>query len=364
MTDARLEIVSAGAYASIQDAGRHRLRRVGVPWSGALHRPYLQLANALVGNAPSAPAIEHLDGGMRLRAAAGKVLVGVAGNARVDLVRGGETLRGSAWRSYVLAEGDELRIGALAAGRLVYVAVAGLRSPEILGSRATYVRAGIGRALAAGDRLTVTAGETGAEAEAKAGGERRLPGPPPADDGPIRVVLGPQAGHFGDAALRQFLASEYVVTREADRMGVRLGGDPLAHRTGTHREIVSDATVPGSIQVPGNGQPIVLLADAQTAGGYPKIATVISADLARVADTRPGSILRFQAVAVTAAERLARDAAARTQALIDSIRPAGGEGGGPDLAALYAGNLVGGVIDALSSDYCPLTEAPGKEPDA
>lgn len=342
----RLEVVNPGAYASVQDAGRYGLRRVGVPWSGALHRSSHLLANALVGNAPTAPVIEHLDGGLRLRAVGGRVLVGIAGDARVDLLRGGEPARGTAWRSYALADGDELRIGALAAGRLVYVAVAGLQVPEILGSAATYVRAGIGRALAAGDRLPVHAGALL---------ERRLPEPPVVDDAPIRVVLGPQAGHFTEAAVQQLVGAPFEVTREADRMGVRLRGAALAHASEAQREIISDATVPGSMQVPGNGQPIVLLADAQTAGGYPKIATVISADLARVADARPGSVLRFQRVDVATAEQLARDAAARTQALIDTIRPAGGEG--PDLDALYAANLVGGVIDALSPEYRPLSKA-------
>ena len=127
-------------------------------------------------------------------------------------------------------------------------------------------------------------------------------------------------------------------------MGVRLDGPALQHAGA--REIVSDATVPGSVQVPGNGLPIVLLADAQTAGGYPKIATVVSADLPRVAQLRPGATLHFQFVDVATAEALARAAEAETRALLASLRP--WWPGGLDIEALYTGNLVSGMLHALA----------------
>ncbi len=133
------------------------------------------------------------------------------------------------------------------------------------------------------------------------------------------------------------------------------GWHPLEHFGAA--EIVSDATVPGSIQVPGKGQPIVLLADAQTAGGYPKIATVVGADLARVAQARPGQTLRFAFVGAAEAERIARDAEAETLALLAALRPL--LVGGIDDAALYACNLVAGVLDALSAEYRPLTSQAG-----
>ena len=179
-----------------------------------------------------------------------------------------------------------------------------------------------------------------------------LPDPPPAEAGPVRIVAGPQADHFAAETLAAFVEAEYRVSTEADRMGVRLEGPPLAHRGA--KEIVSDATVPGSIQVPGNGQPIVLLADAQTAGGYPKIGTVIGADLPRVAATRPGQVLRFAWVTAEDGEQLARAAEAETRALIASLRPL--LRGGVDEAALYANNLVSGVLDAMSSEHRPLLD--------
>ena len=224
----------------------------------------------------------------------------------------------------------------------------------MLGSASTYARAALGgldgRALGAGMRLPAAA--------ATAHPERVLLQPPLPSTEAIRVVAGPQADHFDAATLAAFCAAEYRVSAEADRMGVRLEGTPLAHRGA--REIVSDATVPGSIQVPGKGQPIVLLADAQTAGGYPKIGTVIGADLARVAATRPGQRLRFAWVSAAEGEELARAAEAETLALLAAVRPL--LDGGIDEAALYAGNLVSGVVDALGGAHRPLPDAARESP--
>lgn len=350
-TAVQLEVLAPGAYASVQDGGRRGYRRIGVPWAGVLDSRLMRIANVLAGNAEAAPVIECFDGGLQLAARGGVLRVAVAGDATLEIDRGGERSPLAAWRSVTLADGEVLRLRKLGAGRIAMVAVEGLAVPAVLGSAATYARAGLGglpgelrgRALAAGMRLTA--------AVAGPGPERVLPVPPALADGPIRVVPGPQADHFTAAALAAFVAGDYRVTAEADRMGVRLEGQALEHAGA--REIVSDATVPGSIQVPGNGQPIVLLADAQTAGGYPKIATVIGADLGRLAACRPGQTIRFALVEAMEGERLARAAEADTRALLAGVRPLLGDG--IDLAALYASNLVGGVVHALSAEYRPLT---------
>ena len=349
MSDAaQVEVLAAGAYASVQDGGRRGYRRIGVPWAGVLDPRLMRIANALAGNAGTAPVIECFDGGLQLAARGGAVRVAVAGDATLEIDAGGERRPLTAWRSATLADGESLRIRRLGSGRIAIVAVAGLTLPAVLGSVATYARAGLGgvdgRALAAGMRLPAAA--------ASAAPERVLPQPPQPEAGPIRIVPGPQADHFTEAALATFVSAEYRVTAEADRMGVRLEGPVLQH-AGV-REIVSDATVPGSIQVPGNGQPIVLLADAQTAGGYPKIATVIGADLGRLAACRPGQTLRFAAVTAAEGERLARAAETETRALLASVRPLPGEG--VDLAALYACNLVSGVVHARSAEHRPLPD--------
>ncbi len=342
---AELEIVSPGAFASIQDFGRLGWRRLGVPVSGALDRRLLRIANRLAGNAEDAPAIECFDGGQRFAAHEAPLRLAVAGAAVLELEGPDGTRRPlAAWRSLTLTTGESLRVRRIEGGRLAVVAVAGLAVTPALGSASTYGRAALGgwqgRALAAGDRLSAT--------PVPPGPDHLLPDPPPDATGPVRVVMGPQHDHFAPESVATFLAAEYRIGSAADRMGLRLEGPVLAHRAGLGHEIVSDATVPGAIQVPGNGQPIVLLADAQTAGGYPKIATVISADLARLAALRPGETVRFAALEAGTAVQLARDAEAATRALLATIRPLAA--GGPDLAALYAVNLIGGAIDARRPD--------------
>jgi allophanate hydrolase len=338
-----LEILAPGAFASIQDDGRRGFRRIGVPWAGVLDRRLMRIANALAGRAGNAPVIECFDGGLHVAARGGAVRLAVAGDAELE-IEGADGRRPLApWRSLTLADGESLRIRRMGSGRIAMVAVAGLEPPAVMGSASTYARAGLGgsdgRALAAGTRLAL--GEAGAGS-----GERVLPRPPEADASPIRIVPGPQADHFIGTALAALLGGDYRVTAEADRMGIRLEGAPLQHAGAA--EIVSDATVPGSIQVPGSGQPIVLLADAQTAGGYPKIATVIGADLGRLAALRPGQRLRFAAVSAAEGARIAHAAEAATRALVAAIRPLPADG--IDLAALYTSNLVDGVVHALGAE--------------
>jgi allophanate hydrolase len=350
----RLELVTAGAYASVQDLGRRGHRRIGVPWSGALDSRLMRIANALAGNAPGAPVIECFDGGQQFAARGGAVRVAVAGDAVIECTSGGELRVLDAWRSLTLAEGDCLRMRRLLRGRLAMIAVEGLELPKVLGSASTYARAALGGI----DGRALTAGAVLATRPASGRIEQMLSSVPSVPAGPLRIVAGPQADHFGPDALTALVETTYRVTADADRMGVRLEGPALAHRLA--REIVSDATAPGSIQVPGNGQPIVLLADAQTAGGYPKIATVIGADLPRLAATRPGQAVRFAWVSASEGERLARAAEAETLALLSSLRPL--LVGGVDEAALYASSLVTGFVDALSAEFRPAATGEAREP--
>ncbi|MDH5339275.1 MAG: biotin-dependent carboxyltransferase family protein [Rubrivivax sp.] len=337
-----LEVVAPGAYASLQDLGRRGYRRVGVPWAGVLDARLMRIANALVGNAEGTPVIECFDGGLQLAARDGTLRLAVAGDAVVEVECAGERRLLTSWRSLTLADGDVLRVRRLERGRIAVVALEGLALPRMLGSASTYARAALGgidgRALTAGSRLRAP--------PASERLEQMLPDPPRPAAGPVRVVAGPQADHFASATLAAFVDAEYRVGTDADRMGVRLDGPALAHLGAP--EIVSDATVPGSIQVPGNGQPIVLLADAQTAGGYPKIGTVIGADLPRLAASRPGQVLRFAWVDAAEGERLARLAEAELKAMLGTLRPL--LDGGVDLAALYACNLVSGMVNGLSPE--------------
>lgn len=349
---ATVEVVAVAGLATVQDLGRSGWRRFGLPAGGALDPAQLRIANTLAGQPVDAPAIEFFGAGPTLKATDAPLLLGLAGDMGATLLRpDGEQRRLDGWRSVLLQPGEALRIGAPRSARAGVVAVRGLRVQQVLGSASTFLRAGLGghagRALAAGDRLQAAPLPAQPAAATLARVLRRPP--KPAADAPIRVVLGPQADHFDADALQAFLSAGFTVTPDADRMGVRLAAPPGAALKHNARgsEVVSDATVPGSMQVPGNGQPLVLLADGQTAGGYPKIATVASADLARLALAPVGTVLRFAAVSVEQAEDAARDHAAGLDRLLATIEPLTLDGD-VDLAALYAGNLVSGMINALA----------------
>jgi 5-oxoprolinase (ATP-hydrolysing) subunit C len=338
-----LEVVEPGVANSVQDFGRFGYRAIGVPVSGAADPWLLAAANQLLDNRHDATGIEISLLGPRLRVVSGSARLALAGEVGGRVFRAnGSVHEQPPWQSATVRAGDMLQVGGVAQG-IAYLAVSGgVDVPPQLGSRSTYARARLGgidgRPLARGDHLRCSA------AAGKAWLEYRADGPLPIEEGPLRVVLGPQDDYFTRAALQTFLAEPYTVTRDADRMGMRLHGPLLRHRPAKGADIVSDGVVPGAIQVPANGQPIVLLADCQTVGGYPKIATVIRADLHRLAHLRPGQQLRFAGVTIDEARRAWRaqaDRLAQWIAGIAAFRPAGVV----DEAALYACNLVSGMVD-------------------
>lgn len=338
---AALKVLRPGLATTVQDLGRWGYQAIGVPVSGALDAVALRLGNALVGNPPAAAGLEILYRGPRLEVAAGLVRVAVAGAGASLAIEGGRTVPG--WRSVTLRRGSvfEVVLGREAVCCILAVA-GGIAVPAVLGSASTYGRGGFGglagRALRAGDLVPLVDA-------APAGAELRLPRPPDVGKGqPIRIVLGPQQDRFTEAAVATLLDAEFCVSANADRMGMRLDGPKLAHRAGW--DIVSDAIPTGAIQVPGSGQPILLLADHQTTGGYPKIATVISADLPVVGRRRPGDAIRFAAVTAEEAEDSAGVEGRRLADLARSLEPVH-DPAGLDLAALYAGNLISGVVGGL-----------------
>lgn len=308
MREFALRAVAPTPFSTVQDPGRVGLRRYGVTGAGAMDLESHAVANALAGNPLEAATVEFAHGGGEWSVSGGAVRVAVAGGSFAATIDGRPV---PPCTSAVLREGERLRIGGAKDAVWGYLAVSGgIQVPPDLGSRATYARGGIGglegRALAAGDVLPLRAGPL-------EGGERTLCRPAPDQREPVKVVLGPQHDHFTAEALHVFLTARFVVTRQADRMGYRLEGPTLRHARGFN--IVSDAVLPGSIQVPGGGCPIVLLKDAQTTGGYPKIATVVSADLGRFAQLRPLSEVRFRAVSADDAQLLRREFISRVRAV-------------------------------------------------
>ena len=300
-----IEVIDGGIGNSIQDSGRFGFRHMGITVSGCLDSYLARCANALVGNSPDCACIEIRAVGPTLEIKRGRIRVALVGELTATLNRvDGTSQPVPAWTSISLDPFDVLETGFLPSGTAYLAVSGGIDSPLQLGSRSTYQRAMIGgiegKPIVTGNLLPCTGQERRGYCEYKADTWSYT-------DEPIRVMLGPQEGHFKPESVTQFLNSEYEVTTQIDRMGVRLEGSALAHVTPAAADIVSDGVTPGTIQVPGNGQPIILLADCQTVGGYPKIATVISADLPRLAQVKPGQTVRFSAV----------NAAQAKQALVD-----------------------------------------------
>ncbi len=336
-----LAVSACAAATTLQDAGRHGYLRYGLSASGPMDRLAHATANALVGNPVDAPAIEFGLGGGRFRAEGGPVRLALAG-APCPMSLDGEPL--AHHRSFVLREGSELRIDRPREGVFATLALAGgITVAPAMGSLSLHFRAALGgvdgRPLRAGDRLLLAAPPLSGEAD------RCLDPVPIVRDRPIRVVLGPQADRFTEAGLHTLLNAAFSVSNRADRMGYQLDGPAIEHGAGGFN-IVSDGTVAGAIQVPGDGRPIVLLADRQTTGGYPKIATVVSADLRRLAQRRPGDFVRFESIALEAAVRLARERAAAIAALPTQLRPVA------DMAdRLLGANLAGDAMDAFDERH-------------
>lgn len=335
---AALIVKSCGALTTLQDLGRFGYQRFGLSTAGAMDRPALAVANALVGNAAGTAAIEFAVMGGEI-VVEGDVRVALAG-ADCVLQVGGDIV--PPLTSRIAQAGESIRVGAARSGVFAYLAVGGGfgLAPQ-LGSLSVHVRAGLGgidgRPLRAGDRLPVAGGPP-------SGPEQVLPRPLARSAGPMRVVLGPQDDHFTAEGIATFLSSEYTITPDADRMGFRLSGPRIAHRDGFN--IVSDGIVTGAIQVPGGGEPIIMLADRQTTGGYPKIATLVSVDIACFAQSRPGTKVRFTAVDRAVAVGLARTAARELAQTLASIRPAGMAS--LDTETLLGANLAGDAVDAHS----------------
>lgn len=287
----KLVVTAAGPATSVQDSGRYGQQRYGLTPSGAMDRLALATANTLVGNSTFTAAIEIGPFGATFTAQEGTVRVALSGARRSAKVNERTVPLD---QSVTLAAGDRLILGAARDGVFSYLAIeGGIRGEPAFGSLSVNARAGLGspfpRPLQSGDQLEVLAATATTERAIT------LPSNPMH---PIRVVLGPQDDEFGDA-VQLFLDSPWQISATSDRMGYRLEGPVIRHLHG--HNIVSDGTVNGSIQVPGSGQPIVLMPDRGTSGGYPKIATVISADLGRFAQIPAGLQFRFKAVSLAEA---------------------------------------------------------------
>ena len=299
-----ISVVNPGLLTTVQDAGRFGHQQSGVCVSGVMDPFAHRVANLLCGNINLEEAVlEATMLGPTLKfytdayiAITGGDLSPMIDNVPVKL-----------WQSYVVRAGSTLSFGQVKTGVRAYIAVfGGFDIPVVMGSKSTYARAKIGgfqgRSLQKGDALSYT------ETDVTGKSPRQIPRqylPISGQTYELRVVLGPQDDAFTPEGIATFLGTPYTVTQQVDRMGYRLEGAAIAHKD--KGDIISDGMVMGAVQVPGEGQPIILMADRQTTGGYTKIATVIYEDLTKVAQAKPGDVFRFVAISMEEAQGFYRE---------------------------------------------------------
>jgi biotin-dependent carboxylase-like uncharacterized protein len=299
-----VEVLAPGALTTIQDLGRPGWAHIGVPRSGAADRPALRLANQLVGNVDGAAVLETTLAGPRLRFDGAAVVALTGAPVRPGVGDGAVPMN----EAFELAAGDELKVGNASSGLRTYIAIrGGIYVPRVLGSAATDVLTGLGPArLARGDLLATAelapaTGEPGVATRDVTGGGRAIwppaPEPPPLLELPnsvvLHVIVGPRSDWFTADSIERLLHEPFTVDQASNRIGLRLQGAQLERSRAD--QLLSEGLVPGAIQVPADGRPILLLVDHPTTGGYPVIAVVRSQDLPLAAQLRPGHEVRFAA---------------------------------------------------------------------
>ena len=341
---------------TVQDRGRYGFQRFGVPVSGALDEFALRFANALVGNDDGAAGLEMTVVGpvARFLADTWIAVTGADLSPRLD----GEPL--PHWQATKVSEGDELTFHGMRDGMRAYLAVAGgIDVPVVMGSRSTNLKARFGgyegRRLERGDVLSALPppGEDGFV-------PRGLPGgyivPTYGESHEIRVIMGPRSEAFGSEAIATLLESTYEISLDSDRMGYRLEGPAINHKLGP--DIVSFGNPPGAIQVPGDGVPTILLADRGTTGGYAKIATVITADLGRLAQAVPGQTVVFKEVDVEEGHRLIWENEAILAAIASG--PPAAENSLPILSVVVDGE----AYEVVDEEATPVASSEAGDPES
>jgi len=298
-----MKILKPGMYTTIQDIGRYNHQKSGMSVSGAMDQFSLRVANILVGNIDSEACLETMLFGLKIKFE-GDALIAVTGGDLMPMINNKAI---DMWSGVKVLDGDELSFGTVKNGCRSYIAIEhGIDVPEVMGSKSTYVKGKVGgfegRMLKAGDEINI-----GSLDENNFNSIKKLPIeliPSYSKDNIVRVVMGPQEDYFTEDGINTFLDCAYEVTNEADRMGYRLSGTKISHKA--FADIISDAVTMGSVQVPGDGAPIIMMADRQTTGGYTKIATIITPDINIVGQLKPGDSVRFKLIDIEEAHRIYR----------------------------------------------------------
>lgn len=297
-----ITINKAGLFTTIQDLGRWGYQQFGMTVAGAMDQFAMRVANMLVGNDENEAVLECTFLGPEIKFDCEEI-ISITGANMNPKINGEPALM---WTSIKVNPGDILTFTGVISGLRAYIAFSrGLDVPEIMGSKSTFIRGKLGglegRKLQDNDEINLR------ERPLKETGSYLSKDLIPVyeKDSVVRVIMGPQDDYFTDEAIETFLNSTYKVTSEADRMGYRLDGPKIEHKTGP--DIISDGIVFGSIQVPGHGSPIIMMGDRQTTGGYTKIATVITPDLSLLAQMGPGWNVKFKKISVEESHALYKE---------------------------------------------------------
>ncbi|MCP4020787.1 MAG: biotin-dependent carboxyltransferase family protein [Desulfobacteraceae bacterium] len=312
---AALKILFPGGYTTVQDKGRFGLQNMGIPVSGVLDKFAFAMANLLVGNPDTAAVLEITVIGPHFEALKDMDIALTGANMGIT-VNGTPTEQ---WKTVRVKKGDKVTIGQIQQGCRAYLAFnGGIDVPLVMDSLSTYVGAKIGgfegRPLQKEDILKTHDAPLCSK-------ERHIPLDAIPEYPPkktIRIIPGPQDDYFDNGAEALF-SSEYMVTAKANRMGYRLQGEAIPIKTGMPQSIISEPSMPGSIQIPPNGQPIILLVE-QTVGGYAKIATIISSDLSQIAQATPGDTIIFEKTDLSMAHAIYKQEKEKIQLIKDCIK--------------------------------------------
>lgn len=297
-----VQCVKPGLLTTVQDLGRSHYQHYGISAAGAMDPLSLRIGNILVGNKENTASLEITIMGPELVFMEDTVISITGG----DLSPTVNDQPVEMWKSLVVKAGEKLNFGKINIGCRSYIAFAGgIQVPEIMGSSSTFLRGEYGghdgRALRKGDTLLIGTSPYKTEVLKR----RRLPNsyiPDFHSNRPVRIIWGPHDGAFIENSKTMFTNTEYKITSQSDRMGYRLDGQKLIHKESA--DIISEYIAPGTIQVPANGQPIVLMADCQMSGGYTKIGMVIGADIPYLAQKKPGESITFQAISIQEAQQI------------------------------------------------------------
>jgi len=299
------EVLDPGILTTIQDGGRFGFSQIGVPPSGALDPFSFRVANLLMNNRGNEACLETTLMGLRLKALH-ECTIAITGGDLTPVLNG-EPLE--MWRNHLLIEGDVIAFKRVRSGCRAYLSISGgFIVPEVMGSRSTYLSGKFGglegRPLKKGDILYKPPLGSPLNRLGVRFPEEWIP--TFSKETLLRTILGPQEDHFTRKGLQTFFSSAYEVSPQSDRMGVRLNGPRIERRADVEESIISEGLLSGAIQVPGDGMPIIILNELVT-GGYTKIATVITTDLTKVAQLKPGDRVRFQPIAIEEAHQLLKN---------------------------------------------------------